>query len=231
MAHRWQTQGKAHRRGVISPLLAHLYLHYAFDRWMEKCFPHLPFERYADEVICHCHSQTQADRLRRSIQERLTQCKLELHPDKTKIVYCKDEARRYHYPNDKFDFLGYEFRPRWVRNSRRGTLFARFTPAVSPKACKAMRQTVRSWRLHRQTTSRLETVIQRIRPVLQGWIQYYGYFNRTLLLNALRTIEKYLIRWAIRKYKRLRRSDVRGQRWLEGLRAREPGLLPIWLPR
>ncbi|PRC92167.1 group II intron reverse transcriptase/maturase [Solimicrobium silvestre] len=216
--------------GVISPLLANLFLHYAFDRWMDKHFPDLPFARYADDVICHCFSKTQANMLRRAVQKRLAECKLELHPDKTKIVYCKDEARRGRHPVYKFDFLGFEFRPRWVRNRQRGTIFARFTPAVSPKACKTMRQTIRSWRLHLQTGSSLDEVVQRIRPILNGWIQYYGRFNRGLLINALATINLYLVRWAMRKYKRLRYSYAKGWQWMMRLCARQPDLLPIWLP-
>ncbi|MFC5476011.1 group II intron reverse transcriptase/maturase [Paraherbaspirillum soli] len=216
--------------GVISQLLANLFLHYAFDRWMDKRFPDLPFERYADDVICHCFSKAQADMLLRAVQKRLAECKLELHPDKTKIVYCKDEARRGRYPVTKFVFLGYEFRPRWVRNSQRGTVFARFTPAVSPKACKTMRQMIRSWRLHLKTTLSLEDVVKQIRPILTGWVQYYGHFNRALLINALGTVDQYLVRWAMRKYKRLRDKYVQGWQWLNGLRARQPGLFPTWLP-
>jgi RNA-directed DNA polymerase len=224
-------QGKGTPQGgVISPLLANLFLHYVFDRWMEKHYPELPFERYADDVICHCFSKAQANMLLRAIRKRLSEGKLELHPDKSKIVYCKDEARRDQYPVCKFVFLGYEFRPRWVRNSQRGTVFARFTPAVSPKACKAMRQTIRSWRLHRKTTLSLVEVAREIGPTLKGWVHYYGHFNRGLLIKALRTIDQYLVRWARQKYKRLREGYAKGLQWLKGLRARQPELFPTWLP-
>ena len=215
--------------GVISPLLANLFLHYVFDRWMDKYFPDLPFERYADDVICHCFSKAQAKMLLREVQRRLAECKLELHPEKSKIVYCKDEARRGHYPVSKFDFLGYEFRPRWVRNSQRGTIFARFTPAVSPKASKAMRQTIRSWRLHLKTTLSLDEVAQQIRPTLRGWVQYYGHFNWSLLIRALRTADEYLVRWAMGKFKGLRDRGRMARKWLMKLKARQPDLLPTWL--
>jgi group II intron reverse transcriptase/maturase len=224
-----ETVGKGTPQGgVISPLLANLFLHYALDRWMDKHHPNIPFARYADDVICHCFSERQAKLLQRRLQKRLAECKLELHPDKTKIVYCKDVMRRGRYPNVKFDFLGYEFRTRWVRNRQNGNVFARFTPAVSPKAAKAMRKTVRSWRLHRYTTDSLEDLVRRIRPILNGWARYYGRFNQRTLVKALHTVDKYLTRWARCKFKRLKKSFREARQWLTRLRARQPNLLPIW---
>ena len=133
--------------GVISPLLANLFLHYAFDRWMAKrSIRKLPFERYADDAIVHCRTEGEAQEVRAAIAARLQECGLELHPEKTKIVYCKDDDRRRTYPNEKFDFLGYTFRPRRSKN-RKGKYFINFSPAVSDKAVKAIRAEIRSWNL------------------------------------------------------------------------------------
>src|SRR5690606_12597640 len=124
---------------VVSPILANLFLHYAFDRWMQEHHPGIRFERYADDVICHCRSEAQANSLRQALEARLEACKLELHSDKTKIVYCKDANRRGSYPEHRFDFLGYTFRPRQSMN-RKGKLFTSFAPAVSNASAKAMRE-------------------------------------------------------------------------------------------
>lgn len=130
--------------GVVSPLLANLFLHYAFDYWMQRKYPHVPFERYADDMVCHCRTESQARKLLADLNERLGDCGLKLHSEKTKIVYCKDEDRKGDYPVKKFDFLGYTFRPRLSRN-RRGKFFVNFSPAISNKAAKAIRKKVRSW--------------------------------------------------------------------------------------
>jgi len=130
--------------GVISPLLANLFLHYGFDMWMRRNHPDIPFERYADDAICHCSSADQARELRASLEARLAECGLTLHPEKTKIVFCKDDDRRGDYPDHTFDFLGYRFRPRLARR-RRGVFGVSFSPAASDKALKAIRQTVRTW--------------------------------------------------------------------------------------
>ena len=129
--------------GVISPLLANLFLHYAFDTWMQRNHPDIPFERYADDAICHCRSEEQAAALRNALEKRFVECGLTLHPEKTKIVYCKDDDRRGNPPDHKFDFLGYTFRPRLSRR-RGGKVGVSFSPAASDKALKAIRQTVRA---------------------------------------------------------------------------------------
>ncbi len=214
--------------GVISPLLANLVLHYAFDAWMQRTHPRIPFERYADDIICHCESEAQADALRQLLQARLAECKLELHPEKTKIVYCKDANRRGTYPVTKFDFLGYEFRPRETMNPRTGELFVAFTPAVSPKAAKAMRLEIRRWHLHRRTDLSIEAIATMVRPVLDGWIRYYGRFNKSALASALDTFNWYLRRWAVRKYKSLKGSAKRGWMWVWRIKSRRPNLFPLW---
>ena len=150
-------------RGVVSPLLANLFLHYAFDRWMAKQYPQLQFERFADDAIVHCRTEAEAQEVRAAVAARLRECGLELHPEKTKIVYCKDDDRRRMYPYEKFDFLGYTFRPRRSKN-RKGTFFINFSPAVSDKAVKAIRAEIRSWDLHLRSDKRIEDLSRMFNP-------------------------------------------------------------------
>ena len=166
--------------GVISPLLANLFLHYVFDKWMERKFPSIPFERYADDIICHCVSEQQAKFVLEAIRKRMAECKLELHPEKTRIVYCKNDWRKGNYAHEKFDFLGFTFRPR-PSIDKNGKRFVGFNPAVSNKAQKAMRQTIRSWNLNRRTTETIEDFARMYNPVIRGWINYYGSFCKSAL--------------------------------------------------
>lgn len=212
---------------VISPILANLFLHYAFDRWMQEHHPDIPFERYADDVVCHCRSESEALALRHALEGRLAACKLELHPDKTKIVYCKDANRRGNYPQQRFDFLGYTFRSRTAMN-RSGELFVSFSPAVSEKAAKAMRTKIRRWKLHLHNDLELAEVARWSRPVILGWVQYYGRFRPSALLGALRTINHFLVRWAQRKYKKLRGRTMQAWDWLRRVQIRQPTLFPHW---
>jgi group II intron reverse transcriptase/maturase len=214
---------------VISPLLANLFLHYAFDRWMRDNHPATPFERYADDVVCHCSSERQAQEIRAEIAERLKACMLELHPQKTRIVYCMDSNRRGKYPNRQFDFLGYTFRPRQSM-TRQGRLFVSFSPAVSGKAVKAMRQTIRRWKLHHRSDLELIDLAHWVQPILEGWIRYYGRFYSSAVRTALRTLDAFLVRWAIRKYKRFRGHTLRLWDWLRRIRVRQPHLFAHWLP-
>jgi RNA-directed DNA polymerase len=214
---------------VVSPVLANLFLHYAFDLWMRRTYPGIVFERYADDVICHCRSEAQALELKQALEARFAECKLQLHPQKTKIVYCKDANRRGSYSVQQFDFLGYTFRPRRSKN-RAGRLFVSFAPAVSSKAAKAMRQRVRGWRVHRRTDLALDELAQWIQPVVRGWVQYYARFYPSALRTALRTLDSFLVRWAQRKYKRLRGHTKRAWGWLMSIRARQPRLFAHWVP-
>jgi group II intron reverse transcriptase/maturase len=214
---------------VVSPVLANLFLHYAFDLWMKRTYPEIVFERYADDVICHCRSEAQALELKQALEARFAECKLQLHPQKTKIVYCKDANRRGSYSVQQFDFLGYTFRPRRSKN-RAGRLFVSFAPAVSSKAAKAMRQRVRGWRVHRRTDLALDEIAQWIQPVVRGWVQYYARFYPSALRTALRTLDSFLVRWAQRKYKRLRGHTKRAWGWLMSIRARQPRLFAHWVP-
>ena len=191
--------------GVISPLLANLFLHHAFDTWMERNYPDIPFERYADDIVCHCNSANEAEALCAALQVRFAACKLALHPEKTKIVYCKDANRREDYPNTSFDFLGFTFRVRKSMN-RQGVPFACFLPAVSRKALKSISRTIKRWRLHLRSDKSLEELVAIANPHIRGWINYFSNFYRTTLRPTLKRIDLYVIRWARRKYKRLRRK-------------------------
>jgi hypothetical protein len=213
---------------VVSPILANLFLHYTFDRWMQDRYPEVPFERYADDIVCHCRSEAQTRSLWAALEVRFEACKLELHPQKTKIVYCKDVNRHGQHPNQKFDFLGYTFRPRSAMN-RNGKLFVSFAPAVSDKAAANLRQRVRRWRLHRRNDLALVDLAQWTRPVLAGWVRYYGRFHPSALCRALRTLDPFLVRWAQRKYRRLRGRYMRAWDWLRRVQTRQPRLFAHWI--
>ncbi|MDR5769900.1 reverse transcriptase domain-containing protein [Caballeronia sp. LZ028] len=212
---------------VVSPILANLFLHYAFDQWMSRNYPGVLFERYADDVICHCKSEAQAKQLRAALDARLAACELQLHPEKTKIVYCKDDNRRGSYPVQRFDFLGYCFRPRSSMN-RAGTLFVSFAPAVSDKAAKSMRLRMRRWRLHGRNDLELVEVARWTQPVLLGWVRYYGRFRPSALRGALRTLDSFIVRCAQRKYKKLRTHMLRAWGWLRRLKTQRPTLFAHW---
>ncbi len=212
---------------VISPLLANLYLHYAFDQWMRRTYPDIPFERFADDVICHCRSEAQATALRASLDGRLAECGLTLHPGKTQIVYCKDEDRRGDHPNQAFDFLGYTFRPRLARR-RGGRIGVSFSPAASAKALTEIRRTIRGWGLHNRSDKSLDDLARMLNPYLRGWIAYYGRFYKSALYPTLRHIDGILARWAHRKFKTLRRRRRRSRHWVERISRRHPRLFAHW---
>jgi len=213
--------------GVASPLLANIFLHLAFDDWMRKTHPAVPFERYADDIVAHCKTEVQAKQVLESIKRRLERCRLELHPEKTKLVYCKDDDRRRRYAHEKFDFLGYTFRPRRSKN-RKGKFFVNFTPAVSNEAAKRMRQEMRRWHINLRSDKAIDDLARMWNPVLRGWIQYYGRFYKSALYPTFRHFSGLLVRWAMRKYKRLRRHRRRAEHWLGGIARREPRLFAHW---
>lgn len=213
---------------AISPLLANIFLHYALDLWMEREFPAVRFERYADDVIVHCNGEQRAKYVLDAITQRMTRCHLELHPEKTRIVYCKDANRKGSYEHEQFTFLGFTFRPRLVRNKRSGRMFVSFCPALSNDAAKVMRQTVKRWRLHRRSRRTLTDLARACNMVVQGWINYYGGFYSRELIHSLRRINHYLMRWAMKKYKRLRGHPTRAWKFLETVAARQPDLFAHW---
>jgi RNA-directed DNA polymerase len=211
----------------ISPLLANIFLHYAFDSWMARELPAVPFERYVDDVVAHCKSERQAQFVLERIRQRVRSLGLELNLDKTQIVYCKDSKRKGSHERERFDFLGYTFRPRSSRD-RKGAMFVNFSPAVSDEAAKKIRRTIRRWRLHLWSGTHLTQIARAINPIVHGWIDYYGKFYPSMLAPSLRSIDKYLVRWAMRKYKRLTRRYMRAWEFLDGVAAREPNLFAHW---
>jgi RNA-directed DNA polymerase len=196
---------------AVSPVLANLFMHYAFDRWITREFPTVAFERYADDAVIHCTTQWQARRVLAAVRERMRQVGLELHPDKTKIVYCQDSNRRGSFEHVSFTFLGYTFQPRAARR-KDGVQFTSFLPAVSKDALKKMNAELRSWRLHRRVSSTQADLARMINPIVRGWIAYYGAFYRRALHPLLHRINTYLLRWSMNKYKRLRT-------WKQAMRA------------
>jgi len=213
--------------GVISPLLANLFMHYAFDEWMKRNFPNNPFERYADDVVVHCKTEEEAKKLLEEIRKRLAECLLELHPEKTKIVYCKDDNRKGNYKNEKFDFLGFTFQIRKAQNSK-GSIFMSFLPAIGDKATKMIREEVRKWNIQRRTDKSLEEFAKEKNPIIQGWINYYGKFYRSKLENVLQCIDLNLAKWAKRKYKSFKASLSRGIKWIGRLKSRDNQLFAHW---
>jgi RNA-directed DNA polymerase len=212
---------------AVSPVLANLFMHYAFDTWLEREWPTVQFERFADDAVVHCGSERQARRVWAALAERLESVGLHLHPDKTKIVYCKDSNRRAKYEHTSFTFLGYTFRPRESKAARTGVIFTSFQPAMSPVALKAKSEIVRRWRVHRRMAMDFREVAEWLNPIVRGWMNYYGEFNRSEMYGLLQRINTYLMRWARKKYKRLR-TWKRFKAWWRGLTERAPGLFAHW---
>lgn len=213
--------------GVVSPILMNLFMHYAFDQWMKRTYPQCPFARYADDAVVHCRSQEQAEDVMQSIASRLAECGLTMHPEKSKIVYCKHSKRTKAYRLVQFTFLGFTFRPRGARN-KRGWLFTSFLPAVSDTALKRMRKTVRDWRLHRRTPATLAELAQQYNSTIRGWVNYYGAFYRTAMHKLFQYIDRRLMQWARRKYKTLKRHKRLSADWLGKMKADFPALFVYW---
>jgi RNA-directed DNA polymerase len=214
--------------GVVSPVLSNLFLHYAFDLWMGRAFPGVPWCRYADDGLAHCKTEQEALAIKAALAARFAECGLELHPDKTRIVYCKDGSRKGKCSNTKFDFLGYTFRPRVVKNRKRNSIFVAFTPAVSSTALKAMRQTTRKWNFRNRSDFSLEDISRMYNPILRGWMQYYGRFCPSAMYPVLRHFNKTLVAWAQRKYLRLQRHRTRAGQFIENISKRQPDLFVHW---
>jgi RNA-directed DNA polymerase len=206
--------------------LANLFMHYAFDSFLARQFPAVEFERYADDAVVHCGTEREAREVLAALADRLGEVGLRLHPDKTKIVYCKDGRRRGRHEHTSFTFLGYTFRPRGARNAD-GTMFVGFQPAVSPEALAKMSQQVRRWRIHTRTRHTLDELAAAINPIVAGWMNFYGRFYRSQMYPFLQRINTYLMRWAGKKYKRLR-SYNRFKAWWSGVIERDPRLFAHW---
>ena len=213
--------------GVISPLLANLFMHYAFDRWITEHCPSVRFCRYADDGVIHCKSQRQAEWVLSQVSQRFEDCGLQIHPDKTRIVYCKDVNRKQAHESIEFTFLGYSFRPRKAVD-KYGRVYVNFSPAVSPIALKDMRQKIRRWRIQLRNDKSLEDLSRAINPILRGWWQYYGRFYRSKLINLGMHFDGYLVRWLMNKYKHFKGHKTRAWRYLEELRQRYPYAFVHW---
>jgi RNA-directed DNA polymerase len=210
--------------GVVSPVLANLYLHYAFDMWMAREYPTTKFERFADDVTIHCESESESRELREALEQRLRKCGLELHPEKSKIVYCRDSSRKGDYPNTSYTFLGYTFQPRCAKRRRGGGRFTSFLPAASRDTQAGFRKRIRD-KLSNQTHVSIEEVAKGINPVLRGWINYFKHYYRSELQGIVYWLERRLTQWIKRKYRKGRRDATR---WLKRLRQNEPSFFAHW---
>ena len=213
--------------GVISPLLANLFLHYAFDYWMQSNHPQSPFERYADDIVAHCKTEAEAMKLKSEIAERMERCGLELHPEKTKIVYCKDANRIEDYKPHSFEFLGFCFRPRLSRN-RRGQYFVNFSPAISQKSKKAIFSEIRQRCLHKRSDLSVKELANILNPVVRGWIEYYGAFFQSELLFLVHHLDKLVYRWVIRKYKKQGSNFKKADNWVKRIKSAKPNYFVHW---
>jgi len=211
---------------AISPLLANLFLHYAFDTWMARQFPGLPFERFCDDIVVHCVSEKQARYVGRRVAVRLDECGLWLHRDKTRVVFCPQDGRVGSAEHTAFTFLGYTFRQRTARR-RTGGSFNGFLPAVSKDAVRKMSRVLKNWRLHRRTTMSLDELAALVNQIVPGWLNYYGRFYPSAVKPLLRRINAYILRWARKKYKRLQ-SLKRALAWWNGVVTRAPTLFTHW---
>lgn len=214
--------------GPISPLLANLFLHYGFDLWISREYPGVRFERFADDAVIHCVTERQAWEVRESIGRRFADIGLSLHPEKTKIVYCKDSRRHRDHPVISFTFCGYAFRPRKAFNKAEGRAFTRFLPAVDPGKLTDMSRKVASWKIHRRTTLTLNDLARGVNPALRGWLNYFTVFYPSMVIPLCWRVDRHLMHWARRKYKRLERGDRRARAWLCGVRERVPRLFAHW---
>jgi group II intron reverse transcriptase/maturase len=212
---------------VVGPVLMNLYMHYAFDHWMRRQHPQCPFARYSDDAVVHCRSRAEAERVLAAIAGRLKECKLELHPEKSGVVYCKDGFRRGTHSRIQFTFLGFTFRPRRAQ-SRSGKLWTSFLPAVSAAAVKRMYQSIREWHIPRHTSVGLHALAARYNPTLRGWLNYYGRFYRSALQKVFFHFDGRLLQWARRKYRKLAHDAKRRRRWRHQIMRSHPQLFPHW---
>jgi group II intron reverse transcriptase/maturase len=213
--------------GVISPLLANLFMHYAFDVWMKRTFPGCPFERYADDAVIHCRSEQGAQGLLKRLDQRMRECKLELHPEKTRIIYCKDSNRNRTHLNTSFDFLGYNFRGRMTR-TKSGKFRVGFVPAVSRKSQKAFRDKVKALRIHRQVGVDIESIAKELNPIVGGWLNYFSAFYKSEVAYSMACLNKRLYKWVRRKFGGNRMSKTEAWKWLMAEARKNLGLFAHW---
>jgi len=224
-----ERQGKGTPQGgVISPLLANLFLHYALDMWLEQTDKTVKYARYADDVIIHCVSKTHAEQMLKRIEERMAACNLELHPDKTKLVYCRDYRRTGTHPQVKFDFLGYSFQPRPSKSKQTGKMFLGYDCAVSIRSRKQMADKLEELKIESMSYKSIVGIAQQLNPIIRGWIQYYGLFKSYELSKVFRLLRSRLIRWVRKRYKRYKTSLRRAFKWLDNVRKQYPNLFYHW---
>lgn len=214
--------------GVISPVLANLFLHYGFDKWLEQTDTTINYTRYADDVIVHCSSQQHAEQTLTAIRNRMTQIGLELHPKKTKIVYCKDYRRQQKYPIVKFDFLGYSFQPRTSKSKKTKRLFLGFDCAISISSKKRIADKLGELKVHRMTVKSIVGIAHRLNPMIRGWIRYYGKFRISMLHKVFKLLNNRLVRWARKRYKRYKNSIKRAYQWFTSVQEQFPYLFYHW---
>lgn len=214
--------------GVISPLLANLFLHYAFDKWLEKTNSTIIYSRYADDVIVHCRSQNEAEQTLKAIKQRMTEVGLELHPKKTKIVYCRDSRRKGSYPEVKFDFLGYSFQPRDTASKNGKGMFLGYDCAISIRSRKAIADKLGELKVEKMTYKSIVGIAQRLNPMIRGWINYYGKFRISMLHKVFRLLNQRLIRWGRKRYKRYKTSINRASKWLQRVQEQYRYLFYHW---
>lgn len=214
--------------GVISPILSNLFLHYVFDVWITKQYPNLPWCRYADDGLVHCYTEQEAKEVLSALKKRFEECLLEIHPQKSKIVYCKDDNRKDDYPDTKFTFLGYDFHKRSSKNTKQNKMFLSFNAAASKATKKSMRAKIKEIIKNTGSCKNLNDVANRLNPILRGWINYYGKYHRTALYSVFRHLNLSLIGWMMRKFKRFKGHKIRTAIFLAGLFEKEPKLFAHW---
>lgn len=224
-----EKQGKGTPQGgVISPLLANLFLHYTLDKWLEKHHSTVSFARYADDAILHCHSKDHAVTVLKAVDARLKECGLELHPDKTKMVYCRDYRRKGKHSQVKFDFLGYSFQPRTTKSKRTGKLFLGFDCAISISSRKRIADKLEALQLISRSFKSVVGIAHKINPMIRGWVRYFSRYRKSELNRVFQLLRQRLVRWARRRYKRYRTSLNRAYKWLERVRKQYPNLFYHW---
>lgn len=216
---------------VIGPVLANLFLHYVFDIWMVKNYPSIPFERYADDTICHCWTERQSQYLKSVLMERFEECGLKLNEYKTKIVYCKDSNRKENFENTSFDYLGFTYRPRSAKNKKTGQVFTAFLPAISKKSMMRIKTEIRGWNLLRQVQYSIKQIALKIAPQVRGWLNYYSMYGKTEIGRVMSYLNDKLVKFVKRKYKRFaggRGKLTKAKLWLSKVASFDKNLFVHW---
>ncbi|XHR95644.1 reverse transcriptase domain-containing protein [Mucilaginibacter sp. UC70_90] len=229
---RWNPYSKEGRGtpqgGVISPLLANLFLHYVLDKWLAKRYPEIAFVRYADDIIIHCRTEEETKQMLEAIRERLTECKLRLSEEKTKVVYCQNYRRpkKKDY-GKKFDFLGFTFKPRTLP-SNSGGLFLGYGCAISQKSQTRIVEGWKQLNLHQRSNLTIQDIANQVNPQMVGIIRYYGKFRLWELQRLMRYFELRLAKWVLNKYKKFKGSYIKAHQWIKYLKRSYPTMFYYW---